>query len=670
MTAQVFCYPDTVYGVYKADSTLGEYNYVDVQVNVSAIGNYNITTDTVNGYWFSGSGRLGYGGVNRIRLYGHGKPVVGGINTFIVLFDSSSNCEISVTVQNGPLTTSIYTFGSSSGTCTGATLSGTYTAGTSLGDTNTVTIQVNVTDTGTYSISTQQINGVIFFAQGTFDSLGTHNVALTGSGKPLVASSYNYNLGTEPNACYFTINYLHNSGGPGNAVFSVGTSNGSCAGFASNVPPTVGVALTAQNTAQIQVNVTTIGAYSISTNTVDGIIYSGSGIFTSTGAQDVTLTGAGTPITANAPSFKVTGPAGDTCSFFIQVAAANNGAAVYTLAGSPANCSFATPSGTYTVGTILTAANTVSIQVNVTTPGSYSISTSPSNGISFTGAGIFTTTGTTTAVLTGTGTPTTPGTANFQVLGGTTGCLFPLQINPQNGGMAAYTLDCNAAAQTGNYIAGTAVSGASEIFQVNVTTTGTYSINIPTNNGIFFSDIGTFTTTGQNSVTLQANGIPIKAGTFGYTITGPSNSCNFNIPVDTPATTGLFSCDINGTLTEFDLKPLANSINSNTQIDIIGNNAYTSQNIDLEIKQVGNIVPGVFSSTDPLTSVALSYTDASGDGSWAAGLNTTAPLTITITSITNTTITGTFSGTMADNYGLGTTVPITNGTFSVPIQYF
>ena len=50
------CLPSTVTGTYQVDSTLGSGNYIDVQVDVNVAGLYTITSDTVNGYSFSGTG--------------------------------------------------------------------------------------------------------------------------------------------------------------------------------------------------------------------------------------------------------------------------------------------------------------------------------------------------------------------------------------------------------------------------------------------------------------------------------------------------------------------------------------------------------------------------------------------------------------------------------------
>ena len=62
-------------------------------------------------------------------------------------------------------------------------------------------------------------------------------------------------------------------------------------------------------------NVTLIGTWSVTTApAVNGIIFSGTGTFATTGAQTIILTGSGTPTAAGTNTFTVTGGTG-TCTF-------------------------------------------------------------------------------------------------------------------------------------------------------------------------------------------------------------------------------------------------------------------------------------------------------------------------------------------------------------------
>ena len=94
------------------------------------------------------------------------------------------------------------------------------------------------------------------------------------------------------------------------------------------------------------------------------------------------------------------------------------------------NCTPFTIAGVYRQAVALTSANTVQIQVNVATAGSYNISTNTVNGITFTKSGIFTTTGVQTILLTGTGIPINSGAQPFTVTFGTSTCNFNVTFQP------------------------------------------------------------------------------------------------------------------------------------------------------------------------------------------------------------------------------------------------
>jgi hypothetical protein len=81
---------------------------------------------------------------------------------------------------------------------------------------------------------------------------------------------------------------------------------------------TASIALNSDNTIKLSVAVTRVGAYSIATPVINGIVFSGSGKFASTGNQNVVLKGAGIPEVAGVFEFA---PAANTCSFPVTVLA-------------------------------------------------------------------------------------------------------------------------------------------------------------------------------------------------------------------------------------------------------------------------------------------------------------------------------------------------------------
>jgi hypothetical protein len=82
-----------------------------------------------------------------------------------------------------------------------------------------------------------------------------------------------------------------------------------------------GVAMTPANTVVISIDVTVLGTYEVATDSENGITFSGTGIFTATGPQTITLTATGTP-TAVASTIMSIIPLpvnGTTCNFTVEV---------------------------------------------------------------------------------------------------------------------------------------------------------------------------------------------------------------------------------------------------------------------------------------------------------------------------------------------------------------
>ena len=94
------------------------------------------------------------------------------------------------------------------GSCSPITASGVYTQGVALDPSNTIQIQVTVTTAGTYSMSTNSVNGVNFSKTGTFATMGTQNIVLTGTGVPLNAGAQTFTVTLSGTTCNFNINFL------------------------------------------------------------------------------------------------------------------------------------------------------------------------------------------------------------------------------------------------------------------------------------------------------------------------------------------------------------------------------------------------------------------------------------------------------------------------------
>lgn len=106
--------------------------------------------------------------------------------------------------------------------------------------------------------------------------------------------------------------------GNGNADFSLYGTGSSCSNAIIEGKYVKTLALTGSNTVELEVDVQTAGNWSVTTNTINGIKFSGSGTFSGTGFNTIVLTGSGTPLQNGATVIPVTAGA-SSCSFTIDV---------------------------------------------------------------------------------------------------------------------------------------------------------------------------------------------------------------------------------------------------------------------------------------------------------------------------------------------------------------
>jgi len=203
----------------------------------------------------------------------------------------------------------------------------------------------------------------------------------------------------------------------------------------------------------------------------------------------------------------------------------SNGTAVVNSYGN-STCTAGTSgtlNGPYTVGQPVTTANTMTLYANVVTAGSWSISTTANNGVTFSGSGTFATTGCQQITLTASGTPTLPGpliaVTNTSPQGSAATTVQP-STNPSTNGTAIVTNYGNSTCANpstgtinGTMTAGVPVSGVTMSLYANVTTAGSWSLSA-TQNGVTFTGSGTFNATGCQLINLNASGTPTTTGPF------------------------------------------------------------------------------------------------------------------------------------------------------------
>jgi len=181
------------------------------------------------------------------------------------------------------------------GDCLGSTVSGNYKKDTVLNTSHFVSVSVDVDSSGSYSIHTDTVNGYYFRAVGTFLNTGVQVVKLVGAGKPLATGTNTFTVKYNGTTCQFSVLVTAGtvSGGSGTSVYSIVCSNAFLNGtYQATIP------MTPSNTLVLDVNVTTVGSWSLNSSTANGIWFSGSGNFSATGQQTITLTATGTPAAA------------------------------------------------------------------------------------------------------------------------------------------------------------------------------------------------------------------------------------------------------------------------------------------------------------------------------------------------------------------------------------
>jgi len=101
----------------------------------------------------------------------------------------------------------------STGNCLPETVHGTFYDGITPGpDTAYVEVQVNVTQTGTYSITSDLQNGFQFFDSGFFSNTGLNVIRLKPLGVPIIPVSSTFTINFDSTSCPFIVNVQDSTG--------------------------------------------------------------------------------------------------------------------------------------------------------------------------------------------------------------------------------------------------------------------------------------------------------------------------------------------------------------------------------------------------------------------------------------------------------------------------
>lgn len=247
--------------------------------------------------------------------------------------------------------------------------------------------------------------------------------------------------------------------------------------------------------------------------------------------------------------------------------------------------------------------------------------------------------------------------------------------------IAVYTIgaggNCTGAVISGKYLADTALTNANTVaITVNVTKIGPYWITTNTVNGISFSQISTFTTTGPQTVVLTGTGTPSAIDTSEFIVkalNGLSDSCTFSL-VTVQGTLPHFSlvCFINGNYSVFSDSAFAT--NSATPgksgfagLEISGLDSAMNANskIDFGVSDTASVGAGYYNDTS-FTKVYFTYID-NLDNTWNINSTSQPSFFVEIIQSNNTFIQGTFNGMIKNQQGTDS-INVTDGMFTVPIK--
>ncbi len=249
--------------------------------------------------------------------------------------------------------------------------------------------------------------------------------------------------------------------------------------------------------------------------------------------------------------------------------------------------------------------------------------------------------------------------------------------------LAEYSLgngdSCTGAVVSGRYVVDTALTDLNTVtIMVDVQIAGPYWISTDAVNGISFSKVDAFTTTGLQSVVLVGEGIPASLDTSNFTLTalnGFGGSCTFSVAIvpGIPPTyflTGFFD----GIFKNFSDSAMAT--NSNIPggsgvpgLDISGIDTIVNsiEKIDFGVNNATAVFPGIYTDTSAAQTY-FDYHDAAG-GIWSVNTSTQPSFTIVVKGVDGRDVQGSFSGTIRNQQGFGTdSIVITNGEFSAPLK--
>jgi hypothetical protein len=226
----------------------------------------------------------------------------------------AGSCQHEYSLENARTGIAMGTLKTVAGDCMPSGTHGSFRKGMAVDTANYIYVDVNVSITGTYLLTSDTVNGLSFKAEGAFETTGIHTVRLEAAGTPFTNGTVPYPVHYGTQRCIVNVF----SSDPASTVsgYTWGGAGSNCTGAVLSGNYIAGTAMTIDNKVLLNVSVLNTGLYGISTPAVNGVQFSASGSFSATGPQQVTLTAAGIPVATGSYDFSVS-PGTESCRFAV-----------------------------------------------------------------------------------------------------------------------------------------------------------------------------------------------------------------------------------------------------------------------------------------------------------------------------------------------------------------
>lgn len=283
------CSSAKIVGTYKEGIPLGDTNYLMVTVQVIEAGSFSIQADSKKGFFFQKTGSFPSPGTYTVKLEALGTPKeAGSFNITLNVNGENTNCSIPITVEAAAVE-----FNYIEGT---AHVSNLVEGKSSEGQ--TLTIDIDVINPGTFNFSTVPAYGIQFTLNNqTLDS-GKHTIVLHATGVPTVSGE---KLMLQLEGTGMKIPFTTSI----NIVVEPASVKINCGNATVNGIYKLHIPTTASNFIDIPVDFISTGTWNATTDTISGISFSGSGTATKEGNASIRLYATGTPNNAGTKTFSI-----------------------------------------------------------------------------------------------------------------------------------------------------------------------------------------------------------------------------------------------------------------------------------------------------------------------------------------------------------------------------